>query len=210
MYAALSYHTQRVLIDLSYAGAHNELNGQGPAPVQELAVNRALVFTGPQTNQNDLNFFTLNATLHVTDTWSLQGVAYYRHYGQSVVNGNTTDYAACTTMPGILCQPDGATPLMDAAGQSLPDISNGGARYIGENDFELLDAWGRGATLQLTNSDSIFGMVNQISAGAALDYASTSFYTGAQIGIIPANLQVEPSNLIRVHAAELPRRDRQR
>ncbi len=195
VYAALSYHTQRVLIDLSYAGAHNELNGQGPAPVQELAVNRALIFTGPQTNQNDLNFFTLNATLRVTDTWSLQGVAYYRHYGQSVVNGNTTDYAACTTMPGILCQPDGATPLMDAAGQSLPDISNGGARYIGENDFELLDAWGRGATLQLTNSDSIFGMVNQISAGAALDYASTSFYTGAQIGIIPANLQVEPSNL---------------
>ena len=195
VYGALSYHTERVVIDLSYGGAHNELNGQGPAPMQELAVNRALVFTGPQTNQNDLNFFTLNAAFRLSDTWSLQGVAYYRHYGQSVVNGNTTNYMACTTPAGILCQPDGLTPLMNAAGQTLPDISNGGTTYIGENDFELVDAWGRGATLQLTNSDPIFGMANQASAGAAVDYASTSFYTGAQIGVIPANLQVEPSNL---------------
>jgi len=195
VYAALSYHTQRVVVDLSYAGAQNELNGQGPAPVQELAVNRSLIFTGPQTNQNDLNFFTFNASFRLSDTWSLQGVAYYRHYAQSVVNGNSTSYAACTTTPGILCQPDGITPLMNATGQMLPDISNGGALYIGENDFELVDAWGRGATLQLTNTDSLFGFKNQMSAGAAVDYASTSFYTGAQIGVIPANLQVLPSNL---------------
>ena len=84
------------------------MRGQGSAPVQELALNRSLVFTGPQTNINTLDFVTLNGTLKVSDSWSLQSVLYYREFTQTVSNGNTTGYAACTTTPGTLCQPDGA------------------------------------------------------------------------------------------------------
>jgi len=196
VYAALSYHTDRVVIDLGYSFAQNALAGQGSAPVQTLAVSRSLVFTGPQANINDLDFFTLNGTFRLTSSWSLQGVAYYRVYSQSVSNGNTTNYIACTTIPGILCQPDGAIPLTNAAGQTLPDISNGGTTIIGENDFELIHTWGRGAALQLTNNDRIFARENQFSVGATIDYASTSFYSGAQIGVINSQLLVEPSDLI--------------
>ena len=196
LYAALSYHTDRVMVDLSYSFAQNALAGQGSAPVQTLAVNRSLVFTGPQANINDLDFFTLNGTFRLTNSWSLQGVAYYRVYSQSVSNGNTTNYIACLTIPGVLCQPDGVTPLINAAGQPLPDISNGGATLIGENDFELIDTWGRGAALQATNNDRILGLENQFSLGAMIDYASTSFYSGAQIGVINSQLLVEPSDLI--------------
>jgi len=195
LYTALSYHTDAVQLDLSYTRAQNQLNGQGSAPVQELAVSRSLVFTGPQANLNDLNFFALNGTVRFNDSWSLQGVLYYRDFSQSVSNGNTTNYAACTTSPGILCQPDGVTPLTNAAGQTLPDISNGGTTAIGENDFESIHAWGRGATLQVTNADRLLGLENQFSVGVAIDYASTSFYTGAQIGVINPQLQVLPSNL---------------
>ena len=195
LYAALSYHTERVVLDLSYSFAQNALNGQGPTPVQELAVNRSLVFTGPQTDVNDLDFFTLNGAVRLSNTWSLQGVAYYRVYSQSVQNGNTTNYMACTSIPGILCQPDGVTPLMNAAGQTLPDISQGGTIFIGENDFELINAWGRGGALQVTNNDRLFGLDNQFSLGAAIDYASTNFYSGAQIGVINSQLLVLPSNL---------------
>lgn len=195
MYAALSWHTDRALLDLSYTGAQNEMNGQGPAPVQELAVNRSLVFTGPQNNINDLNFFTLNGTFKLSSGWSLQGVLYYRHYSQSVSNGNTTNYIACQTVPGILCQPDGVTPLMNAAGETLPDISNGGTTIIGENDFEQIEAWGRGVTVQVSDTDKLFGYENQFTFGAALDYASTSFYSGAQIGVINSQLLVLPSDL---------------
>jgi iron complex outermembrane recepter protein len=196
LYAALSYHTEQLVVDASYTGAQNTMEGQGPAPVQELAVNRSLVFTGPQNNINDLNFFTLNAALRLSKTWSLESTLYYRNYSQSVSNGNTTDYIACSNVAGILCQPDGITPLMNAQGQTLPDISNGGNTIIGENDFELIHAWGRGATLQISNSDSLFNLANQFSVGAAVDYASTSFYTGAQIGVINAQLIVLPSDLI--------------
>ena len=191
-----SVHTGRATLDLSYTRADNTLEGEGPAPVQELAINRSLVFTGPQNNINTLNFFTLNGNLKLSDGWSLQGVAYYRDYGQSVANGNTTNYVGCATTSGILCQPDGVTPLTNALGQTLPDISQGGNIPIGENDFETLNAWGRGLTLQISAEKPIFGLSNEFSLGTAVDYASTSFYSGAQIGVINSLLVVLPSDLI--------------
>ena len=196
LYAALSYHTEGAVIDLGYTRAQNVLEGQGPAPVQELAIDRSYVFTGPQNNVNDLNFLTLNGAFRLTKGWSLQTTLYYRNYAQSVSNGNTTNYEACPNTPGILCQPDGVTPLMNAAGQTLPDISDGGTKYIGENDFELIHAWGRGVTVQVTNNDAMLGLANQFSLGGALDYASSSYFTGAQIGLINPQLWVLPSNLI--------------
>jgi len=195
LYAVSSMHTERSTVDLSYARADNMMNGQGPSPVQELAVNRSLVFTGPQTNINSLDFLTLNGTLKLTDDWSLQSVLYYRDYVQTVSNGNTTDYEACADAVGILCQPDGVTPLANASGQTLPDISEQGKLIIGENDFEVIHAWGRGATLQATDSRPVFGGENEFTVGAAVDYASTSYFTGAQIGLINPQLLVLPSNL---------------
>jgi iron complex outermembrane receptor protein len=196
IYAAVSVHTEAATFDLSFTRADNRMNGQSSTPVQELAVNRSLVFTGPQTNINTLDFVTLNGTLNVTDNWSLQSVLYYRQFDQSVANGNTTNYTACTTTAGILCQPDGVTPLLNPAGQTLPDISNGGTTLIGENDFELIHAWGRGATLQASDDATIFGHANQFTIGSAIDYATTNFYTGAQIGAIGPQLLVLPTNLI--------------
>jgi iron complex outermembrane receptor protein len=196
IYAVLSMHADAATVDLSFTRADNTMNGQGSAPVQELAVNRSLVFTGPQTNINTLDFFTLNGTVKLTDAWSLQTVLYYRQFAQTVSNGNTTSYQACTNTPGILCQPDGVTPLTNSSGQMLPDISDGGTLFIGENDYELIQAWGRGATLQATDDESIAGLENHFTLGAAVDYASTSYFTGAQIGVVNSQLLVLPSNLI--------------
>ncbi|MGH8258500.1 MAG: TonB-dependent receptor [Steroidobacteraceae bacterium] len=196
LFASSSLHTDRLTLDLSVTHADNDLHGQSATPVQELAVARSLTFTGPQANVNILNFFTLNGTLRLTDGWSMQGVAYYRAFFQSVSNGNTTNYVACDSPAGALCQPDGVTPLTDIAGDPLPDISRNGTVPIGENDFELIHAWGRGVTLQIADKGALFGHDNQFAAGAALDYASTSFFTDAQIGAFDAQRNVLPSELI--------------
>ncbi|MGA2562878.1 MAG: TonB-dependent receptor [Steroidobacteraceae bacterium] len=195
LYAVLSVRTDRASFDLSYTRGDNEMNGQGAAPVQELAVNRSLVFTGPQTNINRLNFTTLNGSFKITDTWSLQGQLYYRQYQQVVSNGNTTGYTACTSAAnaGDLCQSDATTPLYTASGQLIPDISDGGRVYIGENDFETINAYGRGAALQITDSETIVGHDNEFAAGAVLDYAQLNFLSTAQIGVINSQLFVDPS-----------------
>jgi iron complex outermembrane recepter protein len=198
LYAVASVHTDRATLDLSYTRGDNQMDGQGPAPVQEMAVNRSLVFTGPQTNINRLNFVTLNATFKATDIWSLQSLLYYRQYQQVVSNGNTTDYTSCTTpdTAGELCQSDGATPVTNSAGAPLPDISNGGAQVIGENDYETINAYGRGAALQAGDNQAIAGHGNVFTAGAALDYAELNFFSGTQVGTINSQLFVNPSNLV--------------
>ncbi|MGH8297930.1 MAG: TonB-dependent receptor [Steroidobacteraceae bacterium] len=195
LYAVASLHGSAGTLNLSYAWDDNTLKGQSPAPMQELAVNRSFVFTGPQANLNRLKFLTLNGTLALADGWALQGVLYYRDFAQYVSNGNGTNYISCTTLPGVLCQPDGVTSLTNSAGQDLPDISDGGSLYIGENDFEILHSWGRGLTTQASNGSAILGHANELTAGVAVDYASTSYYTGAQIGLLSPLLLVLPSDL---------------
>jgi iron complex outermembrane recepter protein len=198
LYTAISAKNDRGSLELTYTLANNALNGQGSAPVQSLAVSRTLVFTGPQQYLDRLNFFTLNGNLNLTDNWALQGMAYYRQFSQSVANGNTTDFTSCTAAPhlGDLCQSDGLTPALSAAGSTLPDISQGGALPIGENDFETINSYGRGATLQTTEKDALFGRGNQFTAGATVDYANVNFYSGTQVGVINSQLTVLPSDLI--------------
>jgi iron complex outermembrane receptor protein len=197
LYAVFSVRTDRASLDLSFTRGDNQMNGQGAAPVQELAVNRSLVFTGPQTNINRLEFVNLNGSLKLTDSWTLQSVLYYRQYQQIVSNGNTTGYTACTTLSGAgsLCQSDAVTPVTNSAGQNLPDISNGGALVIGENDLETINSYGRGAALQATDSQVIAGHSNELTLGIALDYAELNFLSGTQVGVINAQLFVQPSNL---------------
>lgn len=198
LYVVASERSDHGSLDLGYTHADNRLNGQSAAPIQELAVNRSFVFTGPQSNLNRLDFLTLNGTYEVSDAWSLQSVLYYRQYGQAVANGNTTNYTSCTSAANaaLLCQPDGLTPVTGAAGVALPDISLGGTVPIGENDSEQIHAYGRGATFQASDSRPIFDHENRFSAGATFDSASVGFFSQTQIGQIGAQLLVQPTSLI--------------
>jgi iron complex outermembrane receptor protein len=197
LYADMSYREHRLSLDLSFSGANNLLSGESPTPVQEMAVSRSLIFTSPQTNANELAFVTLDAGYAVNDDLSIQSTAYVREFQQNVVNGNKTDYTACTVAPyiGDMCQADGTTPLTNSSGGYLPDISHGGTVTIGENDFETINTLGVGGSLQATESTAIFGHDNQLSVGGSIDHASTNFQSSAELGTINSALQVSFSDL---------------
>jgi iron complex outermembrane receptor protein len=197
LYADLGYREHGLALDLNFSGANNLLSGESPTPVQELAIKRSLIFTSPQSDANKLAFVTLDAGYAVNDDLSIQAVGYVRDYRQYVVNGNTTDYTACTVAPfiGDMCQPDGATPLTNASGGYLPDLSQGGTVYIGENDFETINTLGTGGSLQVTESAALFEHANQLSLGGSIDYASTHFQSSAELGTINPALQVSYSGL---------------
>ena len=197
LYADLNYREHGLTLDLSFSGANNLLSGESATPVQELAINRSLIFTSPQNNADKLAFVTLNAGYVVNDDLSIQSNVYFRDYWQDVVNGDTTDYAACTVAPyiGDMCQADGATALTNSSGGFLPDISQGGTVYIGENDFETIHTTGVGGALQATETAAVFGHHNQLSVGGSIDHASTDFQSSAELGTINAALQVSYSGL---------------
>jgi iron complex outermembrane recepter protein len=195
-YMDVSFHPAGVSIDLSYARADNQLFGQGAAPVQSLAINTQNVFTGPQNNVNRLDFVTLSTQVDLTETLAAQSVLYSRNYRQSVANGDSTDFTACTdAAAGALCQGDGVTPLRNSAGGLIPDISNGGTTPFGQNDFENIRSSGWGASLQLTERLPILGHGNNFAFGATFDTAETNFSSGTEVGVLGASLTVLPSGL---------------
>jgi iron complex outermembrane recepter protein len=196
-YLDASLHEDDGTIDLSYTHANNRLFGQGGAPLQSLAINPKNVFTGPQNNINDLSFITLNIAFNITHTLGVQTVLYSRNYRQTVANGDNSDFMACTPAPaaGSLCQSDGVTPLTNAAGGAIPDISNGGDTLIGQNDFERIRSDGWGGSLQLTSSAAMLGHGNSFAAGATFDAAETNFFSGTEVGVLDRSLTVLPSGL---------------
>jgi iron complex outermembrane recepter protein len=195
LYADLGARGERAMLDISFTGANNRLYAVGATPVQELAINRSFVFTRPQDDFNQLEFLTANGSYQATDDLSLQANLYYREFRQTVQNGNTTNYTACTTGNGLLCQPDGTTLLTAASGAPIPDISQGGTIPIGENDREAIRSVTVGGSLQATYTGRVFGHDNNFVFGASIDHGVTDFQSSAELGIINSQLLVEPSGL---------------
>lgn len=193
LYADLGARGHRATLDVSFTGANNRLFGEGTTPEQELAAGRSLDFTTPQNNVNDLEFVTVNGSYQATDALSVQANAYRREFHQTVLNGNTTDYKACTSGNGLLCQPDGVTPLIGTNGAPIPDISNGGTVPIGENDRETIHAVSVGGTLQTTYTGSLLGRDNNVVLGGSIDHSNVDFQSSSEVGIIGSSLQVLPS-----------------
>lgn len=188
-YGDLSVRNGPLSLDASFAAADNHLDGESAAPIQELNVDRALVFTRPQSNADRLDFGTLRARYAASGTLSFQANIYLRDFRQSVLNGNTTNYVVCAA-GGMLCQPGGATPLTDQAGSTIPDLSAGGTLPLGEDDLEFIQSLSTGAALQTSDSDTLLGHGNALSAGASFDHATTGFRSSTDIGTINGDLQV--------------------
>jgi iron complex outermembrane receptor protein len=193
LYADFARHGERLSLDLSFTGAGNRLFGKGSSPEQELAVNRALVFTSPQENVNQIDFVTLGGAYQASDVLSFQGNAYRREFHQTVANGNTTNYTACASGNGLLCQADGTTPLAAENGSPIPDLSNGGGVPIGENDRESIHAITFGGSLQLSQTGALFGRQNNFVLGASIDHSTVAFASSAEVGVINRALRILPS-----------------
>jgi iron complex outermembrane receptor protein len=192
-YLDLSFHSDTITSDLGYSRGNNRLFGQGPAPVQSLAVSSENVFTGPQNNINNLDMISLNTTYNFTSALAVSSVLYYRNYRQTVANGDNSDYSACDddVAPGLLC--DGDYVLTDTLGRHIPDITNGGATIIGQNDFEAIHSQTWGGSLQFSSTEKILGHGNSFAIGATVDTSTTNFFSGTWLGVIDATLSVLPS-----------------
>ena len=192
-YLDLSLHSDTIASDLSYSRADNRLFGQGAAPVQSLAISPENVFTGPQNNIDNVDMITLNTAYNFTPTSALSNVVYFRNYRQTVANGDNSNYAACDddVVRGLLC--DGDYVLTDTAGQNIPDITNGGATIIGQNDFEAIHSQTWGGSLQFSSTAKVLGQGNSFAVGATADTSSTNFFSGTRLGVIDASLTVLPS-----------------
>ncbi len=176
--------TDAAEVHLKITAADNVLNGPGTAPVELLAADRAAQFTAPNLIANKYVNVNLSGSYDISDTTSLQAVAYYDYFQQRVVNGNTADDAPCNDGSGLLCS-DPGTPSTTRFGAAIPDFLSGGP--YSELDDQTTNTNGYGASLQVTNTDRVFGFPNHVVAGGSFDGAQTTFGATAFIGGLTAD-----------------------
>ncbi len=120
IYGDLGWRNETTEIHLSLSAADNVLVGNGTTPIELLAADRAAVFTYPDETRNKYLRVTTSAQYDVTDTWSLQGNAYYSNLSQRTLNGDAGDDAVCDDDSSIVCADSG--PLTDRGGKTIPNF----------------------------------------------------------------------------------------
>jgi outer membrane receptor protein involved in Fe transport len=171
VFGKAGWQNDRSDIDLSYTYADTSLFGNGATPQSMLDFRRQASYT-PDFTANLLNFVNLTGTQFLTDKLLLSGNLYYRHLSTGAVNGNTND--------GYL-DDDYTGPPFDctAAAASRADLT-----YCapGQNATSRLLQRTKGAGLQLTDSQDVFGWGNQAILGADYNDSADTFSQSYQFG----------------------------
>ena len=167
-YGDIGWRGSRGEMHFNVIGASNSLTGNGTAPVELLAVDRSAVFTHPDQTRNNYARLQLSGKYELTDTWSLQGNAYYGRLSQRTKNGDATEAEPCEGDPTILCLDDDGPQLRNRTGSPIPNF-NTASRYLLFPSFAerfaeggpyaalnrtATDTHGYGATLQASNRAS--------------------------------------------------------
>jgi iron complex outermembrane recepter protein len=150
VYGALSRHESEWTVDVSAAYANTELRGNGPAPVELLAIDRSAVFTYPDITQNEHAQLILEGSRSLSDTVRISGNAFYRRLDTDTFNGDATPFDP------IPLQPDGS---------ELNAINNIGRREQASS----------GGSVQLGVQAPLFGRENSLTLGVAYSIGKTTF-----------------------------------
>ncbi len=182
IFGDVGWRSDRAELHLNVTAAHSVLNGPGTSPVELLAADPAAQFTAPNQITNEYASVSLNGTVDVTDTTSVQALVYYRYLLQRVTNGNAPNDAPCIDGSGLLCSDSGFSTTL--GGAFIPDFLNGGPYSELDNQTTNTNAYG--ASAQITNTNDIFGLKNHFVAGLSFDGAQTMFSAVSYIGGLTA------------------------
>ncbi len=183
------------------------------SPVELLAVDRKAVYTNPQITDLTLVMPSFNASVKVSDTLTLSGLAYYRNFKSRVIDGNNFDGDECQEVvndtgaplepggqPGNVCAGEldentgEVLQVRDAFGNPISAATFTGP--LGVIDHLNTDAESFGLTLQAVDKRRILGRKNQFVIGTSYDQGKVSYTTQSELGEIGNNFVVDGSGII--------------
>jgi outer membrane receptor protein involved in Fe transport len=172
-FGKVGWQTDTTDIDLSYTYADTSMVGNGTTPLSMLYFRRQAIFTAPDFTHNFLNFINLTGTQLITEHLLLSGNAYYRHLGTGSNNGDLND--------DNYQSDDYAGPPIDC-GAAFTTRADSAFCLAGINRQSRLTQKTAGFSLQLTDSDDLFGMKNQGILGMAYDNSTDTYNQQFQYG----------------------------
>jgi iron complex outermembrane receptor protein len=196
----LAYQHGPLTLHLTASGAINDIDAVGPTPVERLAADPKSVFTFPQAMHNAMALVQLRGDYAVRRDLSISANLYYRRFEQRLIDGNTTDVAACENDSGQFClEGDGQFPqdaLHDTHGRTVPVSVLPERATPGETDFTHTATDGLGAAVQLSLTTPVAGHGNSLVVGASIDHGMTAYAAHGELGTLQPNLRVVGSGVI--------------
>jgi len=180
-YGDLGWRNDWEEVHLSITAAHTALNGPGTSPVELLAADPAAQFTGPNAIFDDYVNVNLRGNFQLTDTTSIQALAYYDYFREFVTNGNATSDVPCDDGSGLICSGPGS-PSTTVGGGTIPAFLGDNPLSYSELDNQTTNTNGYGASAQVTNTNDVFGLKNHAVAGFSFDGAQTEFGALSYLG----------------------------
>jgi iron complex outermembrane receptor protein len=184
-FLAGSYRDGPTKVDLTLAAANTSLTGNGVSPIQQLALDRAAVFTTPDSTENQLFMATLRADRALASHVHLAGTAYLRTNRTKTSNGDQHDWSQCTDMAGVLCASDdgSAPPVLDSSGNPVAFKDGYDAAY--NRTFTRQTSYG--LTAQLAVDAPIADHENHLFVGADADQSRVRFRSSTTVGELDDN-----------------------
>ncbi len=168
--------------------ANSVLNGPGTSPVELLAADPAAQFTGPNEISNKFVQVSVSGNVQLSDTVSLQGLTYYNNFLQRVSNGNAPNDTPCNDGSELLCNDSGYSTTF--GGATIPAFLGPSQFSYSELDSQTTNTNGYGASIQATDTQTVFGFNNHLVGGFSFDGAQTMFTASGVIGGITSDSRV--------------------
>ena len=185
--ADVSYRKGTVDAGVTFTFADTTLNGNGPAPIELLGVDRSAVFTFPDITENRLAFLQGRFNMVATPTWSIQVSGYYRDLERQTLNGDEAEFSICDddSLPDgapadTLCQRVGGDDDDDDDASALAFDDEGGdgdGHDDGDDPMEnaLVDIIaGRFITARDADGDAAFNRSDTATAGYGGTFQATA------------------------------------
>ena len=179
LFTDLGWRNDAAELHLSVTAADNTLGNPGATPVQALDADISSIFTAPNEVYNKYVGVNATGSYGLSDTTSIQGLAYFQNLTQRIPNGITEEVEPCDDGTGLLCNDDGSV-VTGRNGILVHDFLNG-ATYSGLSS-QGLDSHAYGASAQITNDASYLSHHNHLVAGASFDGSDSIFEGSQQIG----------------------------
>jgi iron complex outermembrane receptor protein len=203
LYGAAGLHESDWTVDLSAAYANTQLRGNGSAPVELLAMDRAAVFTHPDVTENEHAQLVLEASRRISDSLRISGNTFYRRLATDTFNGDGTVFEECEFGEDEFlveeefedvngdgeCSADDDDDIrlvLDPAGEPVP-------AELDDSELNAINNLGRreqesyGGSVQIGLQSRLFGRENHLTLGVAYSNGTTTFDSVVEVASLLEN-----------------------
>ena len=154
LYGSIGWQVVDTEVNLNLHHGDSKLVGNGPLPVELLAIDRSTIFTAPDITENDMTMVSVDGSHDFTDNISLAATVFYRENKTDALNGDASEFTICNLggsdglleglegddLEAIGLDEDDVCASQFADAQSLEDFLNATALAMGvDGDFNLDD-----------------------------------------------------------------------